>query len=375
MLDALRGTFGRTHQIVYVTSTVNAPLVARMGLADRIFVVDPENCTAASLFRLRSRMRQAGVTMFLDLQIHTHRRLASIIARLSGAPQSLGFFRPRERQPLDGSAIYANPFAPLDRLYLAMAHRIGASLPIGRRRSDGLVIGRTDRLEAQAILQDWLHISGKLLIVNPNASANAYVRRWPLSCHAETCMKLLREMPKLRILLIGSAAETDYVGKLAQMLTSAGDQVKNIAGLTTLGALLALLQRADCLLSVDSGPFHLGLALDVPVVGLFGPVHPDHNARLGRTARKIILYQPTLCSPCVHQTDAPPCLGENICMKSINPDNVASACRSLIASEPAGFREIGQEWSFSEYDPGFLAGGHLSCSPLNRCTRYDGLQQ
>lgn len=347
MLDALRAAFGRTHRIVYVTSTVNAPLVARMGLTDQVFVLNPDGCTTASLFRMRSRLRQAGVTIFLDLQIHTHRRLASIVARLSGAKERFGFFRPRERPLAADFAIYANPFAPLDRLYLAMAHRLGASLPVGRARADSLEIGVAERNEAQALLQGWLPGSAKLLIVNPNASPNAYVRRWPLSSHAETCSILLRKIPGLRVLLIGSQAETDYVAELARLLAGAGNRVKNVAGLTSLGALLALLQRADCLLSVDSGPLHLGVALDVPVVGLFGPVHPDHNARLGRSARKIILYQPVLCSPCVHQVEIPPCQGENICMKSINPDNVANACHSLIFAEPAASRQIEQEWHFS----------------------------
>lgn len=350
MLEALRAAFGRTHRIIYVTSSVNAPLVGRMGLTDRVLVLDPEGCTAASLFRIRCKLRQAGVKVFLDLQIHTHRRLASIVARLSGAHERLSFFRPRERPDSAGSAIYANPFAPLDRLYLAMAHRLGASLPVGHRQTNSLEIGPADHAEAQALLQDWLPDAAKLLIINPNASPSAYVRRWPLSGHAETCLKLLQRIPTLRVLLIGSGSEAAYVAELARLLASAGNRVKNIAGLTTLGALLALLQRADCLLSVDSGPLHLGVALDVPVVGLFGPVHPDHNARLGQSIHKIILYQPMLCSPCVHQVETPPCQGDNVCMRSISPDNVANACHSLIVAEPAASRQIEQEWPFSPHE-------------------------
>lgn len=349
-LQALRDRFGRSHGIIYITTASNAPLVERMGLVDRIFTLEPRGFRIIPALRLTRRLRQAQPTIFFDLQIHTHRRLARTVARLSRASRGFGFFRPRETIPPHCHGIYANPFAPVDQLYLEMARLAGAPPP---RPEHGrpLGISRDDDDKARALLQGWLSAREHLLIVNPNASATALVRRWPIPYYAETITTLLREMPRLKVALIGSDTEREYVETLRAMLPADGTRVKNFAGQTSLGSLMALIARADCVLSNDSGPLHLALALDAPVVGLFGPVHPDHNARLGRPERKIILYHPVLCSPCVHHVAKPPCGGNNHCMRMISPEEVADACRVLLSNHPHVSRDVLPEWQFTRYEP------------------------
>jgi ADP-heptose:LPS heptosyltransferase len=345
-LQALRQKFSPPHRIIYITSASNAPLIERMGLVDQILVLEPRGFLTLSTLRLVRQLRRASPALFFDLQIHTHRRLAARIARRSKARQHFAFFRPREHPVGDGYRIYANPFAPVDQLYLEMARLAGAE-PVRQQPWRRLAVNQRDDNFAAALLHGWVSARDHLLIVNPNASATAYVRRWPLSHYAEAIRILLKDMPRLKIALIGAAAEAGYVAGLRRLLPADERRVKNLAGLTSLGSLMALLSRADCLLSNDSGPLHLAIALGVPVVGLFGPVHPDHNARLGRTERKIVLYQPVLCSPCVHYVAAPPCGGDNLCMKMIAPANAAAACRVLIDAAPSSSRPVAQEWLFS----------------------------
>lgn len=345
-LQALRNRFGQSCKIIYITSASNALLVERINLADEIFTLEPGRFPALQTLRLALQLRRARPVIFFDLQIHTHRRLAAAIARLSNARRSFGFFRPRENIPRHQRGVFANPFAPVDKLYLELANLAGAS----RQRSDprrGLVTSGDDEVKASALLHGWLSVRERLLIVNPNASATAYVRRWPLSYYAEAITVLLGKMPQLRVALIGAAAEKEYVGKLHDMLSPKGESVRNFSGLTSLGSLMALIARADCVLSNDSGPLHLALALDVPTVGLFGPVHPDHNARLGRPERKIILYHPVLCSPCVHHVTIPPCGGNNHCMQMIAPEEVVAACRVFLAKTPSASRHAVLEWQFT----------------------------
>ena len=343
-LRALRERFGRSRQIIFITSAANAPLVKRMGLVDEICLLDPRRFPATATIALARRLRRKAPAAFFDLQIHTHRRLAAMISCLSGAPRRFAFFRPRERPSPACHAIFANPFAPVDELYLEMARQAGAAPTPGEawRR---LAISQKDHDRAAALLHGWLGARDHLLIVNPNASATAYVRRWPLAHYAKAIGILLRDLPGLKIALIGAAEEAAYVADLHRLLPSGEARVKNFAGLTSLGGLMALLSRADCLLSNDSGPLHLALALETPVVGLFGPVHPGHNARLGRPERKIILYQPMLCSPCVHYAANPPCGGDNLCMQSIEPENAAAACRALLSKNPLAATRIPQKFS------------------------------
>jgi hypothetical protein len=48
-----------------------------------------------------------------------------------------------------------------------------------------------------------------------------------------------------------------------------------VAGKTRLGETAALLQRCRLLISGDTGPLHMAVALGIPVVGLFGPTNPS----------------------------------------------------------------------------------------------------
>lgn len=53
-----------------------------------------------------------------------------------------------------------------------------------------------------------------------------------------------------------------------------GEQFLNLTGNTSLVSLPALISRADWVISNDSGPMHLAAALNVRVLGIFGPTDP-----------------------------------------------------------------------------------------------------
>jgi heptosyltransferase-1 len=53
-----------------------------------------------------------------------------------------------------------------------------------------------------------------------------------------------------------------------------GDRFLNLTGNTSLVALPALVQRADWVITNDSGPLHLAAALHTRVLGIFGPTDP-----------------------------------------------------------------------------------------------------
>jgi ADP-heptose:LPS heptosyltransferase len=56
---------------------------------------------------------------------------------------------------------------------------------------------------------------------------------------------------------------------------------------TTIPQLGGLIAQARVLVSGDTGPLHLGLALGVPAVGLFGPVPASRNGPRGRRYRTL----------------------------------------------------------------------------------------
>lgn len=334
-------------RILLITDHANRELAERCDIADAVMGI-AASCRPMSAWqhaRLVARIRRHAPSVFFDLQMHTHRFASAMLAAASGARHRVGFYRPsdRARQQVFDTLVLANMFAPVHDLYMQMARAIGCPAP-GAMPCLSLRVTPDDEQRAGDLLGSWLLTDVPLLVVNTNTSDKAVERRWPLPLFREAVAGILLHRPDAKVVLIGTAAEFDHVEQLRQSLGFAEDRLRNLAGLTPLGSLLALLRRASCVLTNDSGPFHFSVALGTPTVGLFGPVHPDHYGRMGRSDRTVVFYQPMVCSPCVHVVSAPPCGGDNHCMKAIAPADVEAACLRLMIG---GDRAARAGWRFS----------------------------
>ncbi|MCA9412171.1 MAG: glycosyltransferase family 9 protein, partial [Candidatus Omnitrophica bacterium] len=90
-----------------------------------------------------------------------------------------------------------------------------------------------------------------------------------------------------------------------------GAPVPSIVGKCKLMQLAAIMERADLLVTGDTGPMHIAAAMELPIVALFGPANP---VRTGPYAPDSIVFQkPRDCQPCYARhckfgEEPPPCL-------------------------------------------------------------------
>lgn len=75
--------------------------------------------------------------------------------------------------------------------------------------------------------------------------------------------------------LIGGSSEMEKKA-IADILTHCQSPAIDVSGRLSLLASAALIEGADLLVGIDSGPSHLAAALKVPQVTLFGPTNPFH---------------------------------------------------------------------------------------------------
>ncbi|MBW3609822.1 MAG: glycosyltransferase family 9 protein [Actinobacteria bacterium] len=84
----------------------------------------------------------------------------------------------------------------------------------------------------------------------------------------------------------------------------------------TLGSLKEIVRRCDLMVTNDTGPRHIAAAMDVPVVTVFGPTHPEwteiYYARERQVAVKVF------CGPCQKKT----CPLDHRCMIRVTPGMV-----------------------------------------------------
>ena len=95
-------------------------------------------------------------------------------------------------------------------------------------------------------------------------------------------LRALAECGTPVLLVWGSAAER----AVAERIIDAADYGV-LAPPTTLPQLAGLLAQARVVVSGDTGPLHLALALGVPAVGLFGPVPAERNGPRGQGYRTL----------------------------------------------------------------------------------------
>ena len=109
-----------------------------------------------------------------------------------------------------------------------------------------------------------------------------------------------------------------------RILPVEGSTRVNLTGKTSLQQAAATMKQSTLVIGVDTGLTHMGFALGVPTVALFGATRPylDTEGTPGT-----VLYHPLECSPCRR---SPNCDDQFPCMAAITTDEVMSATRKLL---------------------------------------------
>jgi heptosyltransferase-2 len=79
----------------------------------------------------------------------------------------------------------------------------------------------------------------------------------------------------------------------------------------------------------DTGPRHIAAALDVPVVTIFGPTHPEWTEINFDKERKVAVK--VFCGPCQKKL----CPLDHRCMTRITPAMVYQTATELLATKQA----------------------------------------
>ncbi len=163
--------------------------------------------------------------------------------------------------------------------------------------------------------------SESIVVVTPGASFGAS-KLWPAEHFAAACVGLRNERGLRSVLAPGPGEET----VAHAIAASAGAEPLVLdAPVTTLPELAALIARSKLVLTNDTGPRHMAVALGTPVISLLGPTDPRHTAHL--LERQRVLREPVECSPCHLQI----CPIDHRCMQRLAPERVLAAAAELLA--------------------------------------------
>jgi ADP-heptose:LPS heptosyltransferase len=184
----------------------------------------------------------------------------------------------------------------------------------------------------RAELADWLQtqgLDGTAPLIGFQSGASTRSRRWAPSRFVELGRRLLAERSNMRIAITGSPAERELAAGIAQEIGDA--RVIVTAGDLSLPLLPALLERCQLLVTGDTGPMHLAVAVGTPVVALFAVADWRKSGPAYDLDRHVVIQRGRTCDPC-YSKNCP--YAEPVCMEQISVDDVHTAVAELLSRSP-----------------------------------------
>jgi len=160
-----------------------------------------------------------------------------------------------------------------------------------------------------------------------HAGATKDYKKWPLE-HMAALIGKIRDAGMQPVLL--GAGESDQQANQAILdLLPDSRKVINLCNLLSLLELAQCLGQCSAMIGNDSGPFHLGSALGVPGLVLWGPTNKAIWGPLGKQSS--LIQGPADCDPACNKGY---CLHDHRCLKELTPDLVSGRLQELLLQYP-----------------------------------------
>jgi heptosyltransferase I len=294
-------------------------------------------------FQLLNRIRRNRYDLVIDL--HGQFRSA-VFCVASGAPVCIGFDRPRGRAAAGASRRTIGVSGQhgwtgaREGSWIAYTHRIPIPTldvhAVDRYLWLAPILGLDDHPpdfsihvppQATTTIEELLHALGldgqPLAVLVPGTIWET--KHWHVDGFAEVGRHLLES--GMAVVLAGTSRDRPR----NQAILAACPGAHDLSGRTTLAELVALIRLAAICVTNDSGPMHLAVAEDRPVVSVFGPTSPFRIGPYGRPHATLQADLP--CAPCFLRR-LKDCPRDHLCMREVTAAMVIDRIEQVLASFP-----------------------------------------
>ena len=312
ILHTLRHNYPKAH-ITLLADRILADIVQENRHIDECLLIDKKGKDRGFLGTLRFAWRLRSKKYDLVVNLHRNER-SSALASLSGGKKIIGYAKPGFSLLFDHVSPDQHPIMHEVHSHYAALRAAGV---IGEVVDAGLEmwLPPTAEAEAQRLWAEHFAPGDKVIALNIGASWRT--KRWEDSYFAEVADTYLQRGYHLAVM--GGPMDVEMVTACrAQMREKDHLRLHIFTGQVSLGVLAGLLRRCILFITTDSGPMHVGVAMHVPVICMFGasPIPGFYPY----DARSISVRAPVPCHPCrIHEC---PLGGEEhmMCMKRMPPD-------------------------------------------------------
>ena len=304
----------KKHPGAYITALV-APLCreALMGnnYIDEVMIFDEERKYRGFKGKLRF-LRDLRVRRFSTVYLFKSSWTRTFYLFLAGVKNRIGYGH-RKGQGLLTERVFL-PKADLHRADTYYYLVTKAKIPDGERYCDFFISS-----EDKIFIEDFLKKHGlgenKQLVVL-HVGGNWTLKLWP----KENFVKLidaLKQSYNIDVIISGSFLEYPLAREIARQTK---EKPFVACGMTSLKQLGALFQKSDMVISSDSGPLHIAVAMQARTIALFGPTSPEITGPFGKGDFSILRNKDNVCTIPCYRLDCK----DNICMSSLSVEQVTT---------------------------------------------------
>ena len=289
---------------------------------DEVIVYDEDGrhanpvAKAALIYQLRQRRFD---TVFL-----LHKSLTrALLVWLAGIPRRIGYDT-KDRGRFLTHAITPPDETRMHRLdyYLNVVESSG--VPVLSRKTE-LRVDQTAKGEVEQLLaENAIGEKDSVVVLNPGGNWN--LKRWPKENFVKLSARLCAEFgQEVKIIFTGAPSDSRLIGDIIGNNLTHDKRVFNFTGKMDLKQLVALMARADLVVSADSGPLHIASSVGTDTIGLFGPTRPEVTGPRGE-GRSSILQRDIVCNrKACYYLECP----DNSCMQAVHVEDVVDVIRQI----------------------------------------------
>jgi len=264
------------------------PRIAKLMIYDK-------HCSLKEKARLQIRLKKLKYDLVADLR-------NTVLPLLIGAK-----FRTATIQSFPKSIVHRK-----DR----HLHRL-RSLGIEESAPSYIYIPEEDDRHAVSLLKE-AGPGERTVVVNPGAKS--HLKRWTADGFAKLCDMLIGDCAA-RVILVGLGEDAKVVDEIVSKMNR---KAVNFVNRTNIRQLASLLKHSDLLITNDSAPLHIGCAVGVKVLAVFGPTDPKKYGPTGEF--DTVVNKKLSCSPC----EKAACALNYECMRLITPEEIFDSAKMML---------------------------------------------
>jgi heptosyltransferase-2 len=170
---------------------------------------------------------------------------------------------------------------------------------------------------------------GSRPIVGYNAGAEyGPAKRWPIERFIDAARRI-HQKTGCTSWVFGGTMDQLAARQMVGELSKGGVPARSLAGETTLRELCAALRACDLVVTNDTGPMHVAVAVGTPVIVPFGSTSPELTGpAVADLSHHVLLAGNAPCAPCFRRE----CPIDLRCLRDVTVEHVVSAALQLLGA-------------------------------------------